>query len=136
MGISDIASELVSGSFENAAEKLKNPAVWGAILIAVAILIVVMLIIRHFGKQAKDKFSSGQQATVVQVLMNLIRLFVIIVFVIALMNILGINVSAVSAFLAIIAVVIGLAIQDFLKDIIMGIHILAEKFFDVGLVGN
>ncbi len=132
MGISDIASELVNGNLDEAAEKLKEPSIWVAIVIAIGVLVVVLLVIRQFGKKAKEKFNAGQQATVAQVILNTIRLFVVIVFVITLMNILGINVSGVSAFIGIIVIVIGLAIQDFLKDIIMGIHILTDKFFDVG----
>ena len=132
MNITDIASNLVNGNIEGAAEKLKDPTVWVAIAIAVGVLTVIMLVIRKFSKKAKETFNSGKQATVSQVILNTIRIFVIVIFVIALMNILGINVSGVSAFIGIIVFVIGLAIQDFLKDIIMGIHILSDKFFDVG----
>ena len=132
MNITDIASNLVNGNIEGAADKLKDPTVWVAIAIAVGVLTVIMLVIRKFSKKAKETFNSGKQATVSQVILNTIRLFVIVIFVIALMNILGINVSGVSAFIGIIVFVIGLAIQDFLKDIVMGIHILSDKFFDVG----
>ena len=112
MNITDIASNLVNGNIEGAADKLKDPTVWVAIAIAVGLLTVIMLVIRRFSRKAKEKFYSGKQATVSQVILNTIRLFVIVIFVIALMNILGINVSGVSAFI--------------------GIHILSDKFFDVG----
>jgi len=44
----------------------------------------------------------------------------------------GINITSAVAGLGIASAIVGLALQDFLKDIIMGIHIISDKFFTVG----
>lgn len=44
----------------------------------------------------------------------------------------GINLMSLVAGLGIVGAVIGLAFQDYLKDVIMGFHILSDRFFTVG----
>ena len=46
----------------------------------------------------------------------------------------GIHISTFFAGLGILSAIVGLALQDFLKDVIMGFHILAGKFFEMGEV--
>lgn len=48
------------------------------------------------------------------------------------LSVYGINVAALVTGLGIVSAIVGLALQDTLKDIIMGIHILADHFFSVG----
>lgn len=44
----------------------------------------------------------------------------------------GINLGSIIAGLGILSAVIGLALQDLLKDVIMGVHIVTDKFFAIG----
>jgi len=44
----------------------------------------------------------------------------------------GVNINSLIAGVGIASLTIGLALQDALKDIIMGIHLMSEKYFDVG----
>ena len=58
-----------------------------------------------------------------------------VVLVIALLSIFqvnGINVTSLVASLGIVSAIVGLSLQDYLKDLIMGAHIFMDKFFTVG----
>ena len=63
---------------------------------------------------------------------DIIRFVFYFVLIIFLLQINGINVSSLITGLGVVSIVVGFALQDFLKDIIMGVHILTDKFFEVG----
>ncbi len=48
------------------------------------------------------------------------------------MQLLGFNVSSLIAGLGVVSVIAGLALQDALKDIIMGFNIIVDNYFSVG----
>ena len=57
---------------------------------------------------------------------------IIVITVLLILQINGINVSSLLAGVGIMGAVIGLAIQDWLKDIIRGTSILSDNYFSVG----
>ena len=65
-------------------------------------------------------------------LKSIIKYVIIIITVLILLQINGVNVSSLLAGIGILSVVIGLALQDALKDIIRGFNILADSYFKVG----
>ena len=65
-------------------------------------------------------------------LRSIIRYIFIIVTVLIILQINGVNVGSVLAGVGILGVVLGLAIQDWLKDIIRGSSILSDNYFSVG----
>ena len=63
---------------------------------------------------------------------SLIKYVIILIAAIAILQINGIDITALVASLGIAGAIGALAVQDFLKDVIMGIHITMDKFFVVG----
>ena len=63
---------------------------------------------------------------------NIIRYIFIIIAIIIILHIFGINVSSMIAGVGIISIIIGFAIQDALKDIIKGIDIISDNYYNVG----
>ena len=60
------------------------------------------------------------------------RVLIFIVGFVIICQINGINLMSLVAGLGIVGAVVGLAFQDYLKDIIMGFHLLSDRFFSVG----
>ena len=112
------------------ADYIKTSNFW----ISLAIL-VVAIILWQVLKQVRKRFfarEGHQPSTASHVAFDILRFVFIFGVIIALMQLNGINVTGMITGLGIISIIVGLALQDFLKDIIMGAHILTDKFFEVG----
>ena len=116
--------------FTRLLDYLKTPKFWVSLVIIVA-AIIIWQILKHFRKKFFKK--RGQSlSTASHVAFDIGRGVFIFVVLIALMQLNGINVTSLVTGLGIFSVIVGLALQDFLRDIIMGAHILTDKFFEVG----
>ena len=81
-------------------------------------------------------FSSNKGKTYVKLIRSIVRYFFMTITVLIILQINGINVNSVLAGVGILGAVFGLAIQDWLKDIIRGISILSDNYFEVGDIVN
>lgn len=77
-------------------------------------------------------FSSKRSATYLRLIKSINRHIFIIVTILIILQVNGINVSSVLAGVGIVGVIFGLAMQDWLKDIIRGSGILLDNYFSVG----
>ena len=129
----DAILSVTKGNIEDLLQRVivyvKKPQFWISIAIII-VAIIIWQVIRHFRK--KFLKSHGQSATITHVAYDIFRLIFIFVVLIALMQLNGVNVTGLITSLGVVSIIVGLALQDFLKDIIMGTHILADKFFNVG----
>lgn len=101
------------------------------IIISIILYNVVNKILN--GKKGKFKFMiSSKSETYIKMLSSAFRYGFIILTALIVLQINNINVSGMLAGLGIASVVLGLAIQDALKDIIRGFSILSDDYFSVG----
>ena len=70
--------------------------------------------------------------TIVYLFRNILKYVLALISIIAILNIYGVNTSSLLAGLGVVGVVIGLALQDALKDIIGGINIIMDNYYVVG----
>lgn len=103
----------------------------------ITILIVTLIyniIIKITEKTIENSrlFNRRKTKTYVKLIKNITRYIFIILALLMILNIYGVNVSSMIAGIGILSVIIGLAIQDFLKDIIRGTSILSDDYFSVG----
>lgn len=82
-------------------------------------------------KKLKDKIDNRKK-TYLRLFSNILKYAFITITVVILLKVNGVNVSSMLAGIGIVSVVIGLALQDALKDIIMGANIVTDNFFSVG----
>ena len=102
-------------------------------VIIIVISIILYKVIAHFlNKSEKRLLSNKKSRTYIRLIRNIIRYIFIILTVLVLLQINGINVSSILAGVGIAGAIIGLAIQDWLKDIIRGTTILSDTYFEVG----
>ncbi len=82
-------------------------------------------------KKLKEKIDNRHK-TYLRLFSNLLKYAFIIITVVILLQVNGVNVSSMLAGIGIVSAVIGLALQDALKDIVMGANIVTDNFFSVG----
>ncbi len=106
-------------------------AISSVIAVGVGVLLFFLLKKLYTRYIASDR-SKGQHATFVRVAFSVARFMLIAITVLWVLQLNGVNVSSAVAGLGLLSAIIGLAIQDVLKDVIMGIHIMSDHFFAVG----
>lgn len=82
-------------------------------------------------KNIKSKLDNKQK-TYIRLFNNILKYAFIIITVLIVLQINGVNVNSMLAGVGIIGIVVGLALQDALKDIIMGANIITDDFFALG----
>ena len=80
----------------------------------------------------KPGISKGEKGTALQVIYSLLRIVLLAGCIFSVLQINGIDVTSMLAGLGLVSAFLGLAIQDFLKDIVMGTRMLTDRFFEVG----
>ena len=105
------------------------------IIVSVILYKIIVYIFEKSEEKAKIKlFTSTKGKTYIKLIRSILRYIFIIITLLIVLQTLGINVSSVLAGVGIFGVVFGLAIQDWLKDIIRGSSIISDNYFEVGNV--
>lgn len=105
---------------------------WLSIIAIIAAVIGWKLI-----KQATERFfmkenMEGRRATNTGLGLMVIRYIILAMAVIFILQINGVDISALITGLGVISIVVGFALQDILKDLLMGTYIVWDKFFSIG----
>ncbi len=105
-------------------------------IVASVFVAVIAFIVWEFIKKVRDRYeekNKGKQTvSTVHFVFGALRIVIIACAVIIILQIFGINVTSAVAGLGIASAIVGLALQDLLKDVIMGIHIISDGFFTIG----
>ena len=107
--------------------------IYSCLTVLIAI-IIYNLIINTLGKtiEKKDLFNSKKTKTYIRLIKSISRYIFIIIVLLIILRIYGVDITSMLAGIGIVSVIIGLAIQDFLKDIIRGSSIISDNYFSVG----
>ena len=108
---------------------LQKPDFYISIVVVIA-GVIFWRVLKHIQKKWKEK--NGGLSTTSNVIFDIIRFLFFFFLIVILLQINGVNVTGLLTGLGVVSVIVGLSLQDFLKDIIMGVHILTDKFFKVG----
>ena len=106
-------------------------------ILIVLVSITIYKLIVYFLEKGEEKnsiklFTSKKSKTYFRLLKSIIRYIFLIITTFILLDLYGVDISSVLAGVGILGVVLGLAIQDWLKDIIRGSSILSDDYFAVG----
>lgn len=102
------------------------------IIIYIVIGILTYKIFSFFTERWTKKVNKKRKATIQKLIRNIFKYAIIILVSVQILNILGINVTGIAAGLGIAGVILGLALQDVMKDVLAGLSIIFEEQFDVG----
>ena len=114
---------------------LSNRLISSVIIISISFILYNLLndFITKHASSGKNKFMiSNKSETYIKLINSVVKYVFLIVTVLIVLQVNNINVSSMLAGVGIVSVVIGLAIQDALKDIIRGFSILSDDYFSVG----
>ena len=105
-----------------------------SILVIIASTIIYKLIVKIISNSFnKSNIKNNKKAaTYIKLSKSILRYVVLFIVIIFILKLYGVNVTSMLAGIGIISVIIGLAIQDFLKDIIRGTTIISDEYFSVG----
>lgn len=90
------------------------------------------IIYGFFGKILHKNRDIGRQKTILNLIDNIVKIILIAFSIILILEVYGINTKTLLASIGIIGLITGLAIQDLLKDFIVGFSIIFEDQFSIG----
>ena len=104
-------------------------------VIVIVVSFFIYKVVKHFfmkGNAAVAEKLNNKSKTYLKLITSIIRYVFIIITILIVLQINGINVSSMLAGVGILSAIVGLALQDALKDIIRGFSILSDEYFSVG----
>lgn len=102
------------------------------ILGALLLYVIIRKIHKAYRKRRGTDDREQRVSSVRAVIYDTIKVSIFAILILTILQINGVNVTSLVAGLGVASAVIGLALQDFLKDIIMGIHIMMDDFYQIG----
>ncbi len=118
---------------DNIIKYITLPHLLMSLVIVAAAIILNVFINKGINSFKKNKIGDdSRRIYTIRIITKLIKTIIVLVAVLLILQINGINVTSLIAGLGLASAVIGLALQDTLKDIIMGINIMADKYFSIG----
>lgn len=100
----------------------------GTIIYFISKKIIKKIIIRNENSPRLNK----KKKTYLRLFNNILKYVLIIIIALLILQINGVNVTSIIASLGLVSVIAGFALQDALKDVIMGINIVIDDYFSVG----
>lgn len=105
-------------------------------VITVIIMFIIYKILKRIIKKIfsfkTSKIKEKKQLTLMKFFINIARVICFIIAIVIILGIFGVNTAALVTSLGAITVVLGLALQDVLKDFISGIAFIFEDSYNVG----
>lgn len=108
-------------------------------IIAPIIILLVSIFMCSVSKKIISKIfkysslsNDGKKKTIVNLINNIIVIIILFIAITTILEIYGIDTKSLVASLGVVSLVAGLAIQDLLKDFIVGVSIMLEGQFSIG----
>ncbi len=114
---------------------LSTKQVYGTLIILFITYIIykgLNVLVKNLVIKGKSEIEIKRKKTIVILFNNIFKYILIIFMALSLLKLYGIDTTSIIAGLGIVGVVIGMSIQDALKDIISGINIIMDNYFVVG----
>ncbi|MBP5160345.1 MAG: mechanosensitive ion channel family protein [Lachnospiraceae bacterium] len=123
----------IADTFADIAKTVFTPKLLVSIGVA-AVMIVIWQVYKRYRNRYRREHPEKRDSNVFfsGVMYSVIRIVILLLAVMTILQIYGINITSLVAGLGIVSAIVGLALQDYLKDLIMGIHIRTDSFFREG----
>lgn len=110
-----------------------------ALVIAVVAIILVRVIgniYKRYKNRRVQTDGHGAEVTFMRILFDVLRGVIIFLAISAILQVNGINISSMVTSIGLVSVVLSFALQDPIRDLAMGLHVLKDHFYTVGDVVN
>ncbi len=103
-------------------------------VLIVVIMMVLLYVIKQYliKKVAYTGKNEQHKNTFIGVVFNILQYVVVVVAIVIVLHLHNVNITSILAGIGIAATIVGLALQDTLKDILAGINIYNNNFYKVG----
>jgi len=101
------------------------------LLFCVILCIISKKVLKRIFKRLSNS-DTGRKKTILNLINNIVIFIIVILGVLSLLEVYGIDTKSLIASLGIVGLVTGLALQDLLKDFIVGVSIIFEDQFSIG----
>lgn len=109
-------------------------------LISSIVIVIAARVLWHFIHKTQKVYLQKaslqgdikRQNTYMKIFMDIVKYIMIFSTALIVLQMNGVNVSSLITGLGLVSAIVGFALQDFLKDMIMGIHMLLDHFFEIG----
>lgn len=109
-------------------DNLRPFIITGIIILIVALVLFICLIItKKYTKHSKSK----RAITLSKLLYSIIKYIVVIAGIISILGVWGFNVTAILAGAGVVGLIVGLGAQDIIKDLLSGISIVFENYYEI-----
>lgn len=102
------------------------------VLCAIVLYNILKVVIRLFVKTGRSSFEKKRRKTIVKLIENIFKYIILVALVLAILEVYGVDTKSLVAGIGIVGVVLGLALQDLLKDLISGLSIMLDNYFVIG----
>ena len=113
-------------------ELFSKNSFWYSIIVIIVAILIWIVINKSISRYIKKNDITGRLSINIHFFATLIKYIIFILLVISILKINGVNVTSLVAGLGIIGIIVGFALQDILKDLIMGVSLVFDHFFVVG----
>ena len=118
---------------DNALSYFQSQSFIGTIFVSAVGFLLLFLIKKYLIKKVAYTGKDSQHMnTFIGVVFNIMQYIVVVIMAILILQLHGVNVASILAGLGIMSAIIGLSLQDTLKDIFSGINIYVNNFYKVG----
>lgn len=126
-------TKMINSDLSNTIKQLADGHVIDSVVVIIISFILYKIISNLIFKKKQDRNKLGIKShAYLHVVHTFLRYAFIIITLLLVLQINNINVSSMLAGVGIASIIVGLAVQDALKDIIRGITIMSDGFFKVG----
>ena len=102
------------------------------IILSVVVYTIFKKIVNRFYKAKIARKNEKKRDTVKSIVLNVIKYFIVVIDLNMILEIFGIDTKSIIASLGVVSLIAGLALQDLLKDFIVGVSILLEDQYSIG----
>ena len=96
------------------------------VLCAIVLYNILKIAIRLFVKTGRSTFEKKRRKTIVKLIENIFKYIILVALVLVILEVYGVDTKSLVAGIGIVGVVLGLALQDLLKDLISGLSIMLQ----------
>ena len=113
---------------------LKKEFIGPLLIIFASVLLytIIKKIVNRFYKTKIIRKNDKKRDTVKSIILNVIKYFIVVIDLNMILEIFGIDTKSIIASLGVVSLIAGLALQDLLKDFIVGVSILLEDQYSIG----
>lgn len=101
------------------------------VLVSIVLYIITVLIIGKITRREKKK-GNKRRTTLLILVRKIIKYVILVLAIVTILNTFKINTTALVTSIGAVSLVIGLAFQDLLKDMLVGMAIIFEEQFNIG----